>query len=63
MRKLAAVFALALFAIAAWGQSPSYDESIRKQLVGVPGFFVLVSVNPDTLASLLPVSSIQRTSS
>jgi hypothetical protein len=59
MKKLVVVVTLALVSIAAWGQASSYDESIRRQLVGVPGFFVLVTVNPDSMAALLPVSSIQ----
>ena len=59
MRKPAIILTLVFVTVTVWGQSSSYDESIKKQLVGAPGFFVFVSVSPDSLAALLPVSSIQ----
>ena len=60
MKKLVLILTIALVGVAAWSQSsPSYDDLVRKQLAGVPGFKVSVSVSPDSLASLLPISSIQ----
>jgi hypothetical protein len=59
MKKLVLILTMAFVGVAAWSQSSSVDEGTRKQLAGVTGFQVLVQVVPDSLASLLPVSSIQ----
>jgi hypothetical protein len=57
MKKLVLVLTIALVGVAAWSQS--YEDFVRKELAGVPGFKVSVSVSPDGLASLLPISSIK----
>jgi hypothetical protein len=60
MKKLVLILTVAFVGVAAWSQSPSSDVDLtKKQLAKVTGFCVVVSVQPDSLASLLPVSSIQ----
>ncbi len=58
------ILMIALVGIAAWSQSSSAlsslsDEMTKIELAGITGFYVSVSVSPDSLASLLPISSIQ----
>jgi hypothetical protein len=69
MKKLVLILTIALVGVAAWSQSSSSDEEKwlkfeKEQLAGLTGGFVVrVLVNPDSdpdsLASLLPISSIQ----
>ena len=58
------ILMIALVGIAAWSQSSSAlsslsDAMAKTELAGITGFYVSVSVSPDSLTSLLPISSIQ----
>ena len=58
MKKLVLILTIALVGVAAWSQSSS-SGFLKQQLAGVTGFVVSVSVKPDSLALLLPISSIR----
>jgi len=55
MKKLVLILTIALVGVAAWfaQSSASYEDLLKKELAGVSAFLVRVSVEPDSLASLL----------